>query len=576
MADVKISAMTGIAGGTLASGDKVAVADASDLAVAYSATIANIKTYCTVPDAPSVISVGAEFTSTGVPTATLPGTHAADDILILVLQSSNDSQVTAPAGYANLGPQNGFGAAATALSSKLSIFWKRDGGSESAPTIPDTGNHTYGMMFAVRGCLTVGDPFTLQDQNWKFTASTSGTSPVSVTTVDNTLVVDIFAGNVSNAGAEGSSLANTDLASVTEQFDDGTTDGTGGFIYVASGVDATAGEVKATTVTWANSSSDLCTRIHFIPAGATRSQMAVGREAEIQKFIGSIADLDDTWVKPYGARRVFVQLIDGGGSGSNGRNAATAAGGGGGGGGGYDEMWFNASDLTATVSVHAGKGGAAITTNVDGTAGNVGVVSQFGKGVTPPYMPIHITGTAAVGAISADGGNGGCGSGRGFVSPAVATTRVDIGGTAAAGAAHGAVGGRGGSGTTTPTGGSPAEWGGGGGESGADTDAGLAVNTSGDSFRGGGGGAGGRSNTNVSVAGAGGGAVATAATANLKGNDSTRFPYGGSGGNAGTSSTGTGGAGGFPGGGGGGGGTASGTQNGGAGAHGAIQVTTYF
>lgn len=45
MADTKISALTGISGGTLADGDKFAVADASDLSASYSATAANIKTY---------------------------------------------------------------------------------------------------------------------------------------------------------------------------------------------------------------------------------------------------------------------------------------------------------------------------------------------------------------------------------------------------------------------------------------------------------------------------------------------------------------------------------------------------
>lgn len=45
MADTKISALTGISGGTLSDGDKFAVADASDLTASYSATAANIKTY---------------------------------------------------------------------------------------------------------------------------------------------------------------------------------------------------------------------------------------------------------------------------------------------------------------------------------------------------------------------------------------------------------------------------------------------------------------------------------------------------------------------------------------------------
>jgi hypothetical protein len=43
MADTKISALTGI--GTLAAGDKIPVADASDLTVTKSATMTDVKTY---------------------------------------------------------------------------------------------------------------------------------------------------------------------------------------------------------------------------------------------------------------------------------------------------------------------------------------------------------------------------------------------------------------------------------------------------------------------------------------------------------------------------------------------------
>ena len=562
MADTKISALTAAASALAA--DELAVNEAGN---SKKVTIAQIRTLLATPTAPTFVAASVEFTSTGVPTAVLPTGHTTNDILVLVLQSSNEI-ITAPAGYTQLGPQNGIGAAVTALSSRLGIFWKRDGGSEVAPTIADSGDHTYGMMFAIRGCPTVGDPFQVAGNNWKFTTSTTGTGPKSVTNVDNTLVVDIFAGNVDNAAAEGSSLANTDLSAVTEQFDDGTTDGTGGFLYVASGLKAVAGEVKATTVTWANTSSDLCTRLHFIPSDADSTNL-VSRPAEVQMFIGSTADVDDTWVKPTRARRVQVQAIAGGGGGSSGRNAVTAAGGGGGGGGHLaPDRWFNADDLAATVLLHPGKGGAA-TANSDGAVGNAGTNSVFGKGLTEIYVTA-IAGLGGTASASADGGNGG--GGGGYPTFAAVTTRLPKGVTYDG---TGELGGKGGSGTTAPTGGSDATWGGGGGESGADTDAAVAAN--GDSVYGGGGGAGGRAvQATLSVPGKGGGAAATSATRNTAGAASVNLPYGGSGGAAGDATTGTGGTGGFPGGGGGGGGTASGTQAGGAGGHGMIIVTTYF
>jgi hypothetical protein len=47
MADIKISALTGVAGGILADADEIPIADASDLSASYSATMANVKTYVT-------------------------------------------------------------------------------------------------------------------------------------------------------------------------------------------------------------------------------------------------------------------------------------------------------------------------------------------------------------------------------------------------------------------------------------------------------------------------------------------------------------------------------------------------
>ncbi len=572
MSDTKISALAAVS--AVLSTHEFPVNEAG---TTKKVAMSQIETYLN-PALPTVVAVTAEFTSTGVPTATLPTGHTTNDILVLVLQSSNDSLVVAPAGYTQLGPQNGMNTGAAALANRLSIFWKRDGGSESAPTIPDTGDHTYGFMFAIRGCPTTGDPFAIGGNNFKFTTSTSGTGPKSVTTVDNCLVVDIFAGNVDNASAEGSSGANTDLGSFTEQFDDGTTDGTGGFLWMSSGTMAAAGPVKATTVTWANSSSDLCTRIHFLPADTNENQNA-SRGVEVQIFIGSPANFDDTWVKPTGARKVFAQLCDGGGSGSSGHTITTAAGGGGGGGGGYDEAWYNADDLGATVTVLAGKGGAATTAAVDQN-GNFGVISQFDKaGSTPLTSNRRTSGLSATAAASADGGNGGCGSGRGMAQLAVNTTRADLYALPAANSipANGAQGGRGGSGTTAPVGGSPGDWGGGGGESGGDTDAAITDVNNGYSLRGGGGGGGGRT---VQAAGSpgpfGGGAASKTYAAGANGNDSTILPYGGSGGCGGDSTTAPGGAGGFPGGGGGGGGGNNAGTQGGRGGHGCVVVTTFF
>lgn len=569
MADTKISALTAVA--SVVGAQEFPVNDA---ATSKKATAAQILAYVREglkPTAPEIISVGSEFSGTGAPTATLPGTHAADDILVLVLQSSNENLAT-PAGYTRAGPQNGIGASASAGSTRLGIFWKRDNGAESAPTIADSGDHTYGVMFAVRGCPTVGDPFHFAGNDWKFTASTSASGPSSTTWVDSTLVVDIFAGAIDGTGPQASSVANSSLTTFGEEFDGSTADGTGGNILITSGLREEAGEVGSTTATWGSSTVELCSRLHFLPADALKYQFS-SRPPQVELFIGSAPNLDDTWVKAYGARRVIAEIVDGGGGGSGGNTTTTAAGGGGGGGGGYDRAEFEASLLPATLTVRAGAGGAgAAALNAPGTAGTV---SEFGKGTTGPLTAtFRVAGGAATAATSADGGNGGSGSGAGKTTPAVNTTRLDMHVTTD-GVAYGTVGGRGGSGTTASTGGSPADWGGGGGESGSDTDAATTSDNNGWSRRGGGGGSGGRTNGNISGSGHGGGAAGVNSAQGAAGLDSSYLPFGGSGGVGGGSSVAVGGPGGFPGGGGGGGGGVTGGF-GGAGGHGLVMVTTLF
>ena len=564
MADTKISALpTEVT--VLASDDRFPVSDTSNPGVNSWTSPSAIRK--SLPTLPSIVSVGAEFTSTGTPTATLPGTHAANDILVLAIQTSNQDFAT-PAGYTQLGPKNGIGASAAAGSTKLCLFWKRDGGAESAPTLSDSGDHTYGFMFAVRGCKTTGDPFNLCGQGFKFTASTTGTSDKAKTVMDNCLVVTVFAHGIDNAGAQGSSPTNADLTSVTEHFDDGTTDGTGGGLYMMSGVKQEHGPVGASTVTWGSSTVDVSTVIAFRPDDSAEN----GRPTQIQTFIGSVADLDDTWVKPSGAIAVFVQIMDGGGGGSGGNTTTTAAGGGGGGGGGYDEATYRADDLADTITVHAGRGGAVGTAL--NQAGNLGVVSEFGKGdgFGPLIGANRSAGVAATAAASADGGNGGCGAGKG--TNAVETTRLTLS-SLDTGTAMGGRGAAGGSGTTAPTGGSEADWGGGGGESGGDTDAAITSANNGNSMCGAGGGSGGRTNTNISGSGRGGGAAGVISAQGATGGQSTRLPYGGSGGVGGGSSVVLGGTGGFPGGGGGGGAGVAGGF-GGAGGNGCVVVTTHF
>lgn len=494
---------------------------------------------------PSVRAWGAEATGTGAVAANFPAGHVLNDILLLFVQSSNQA-VTAPVGYAQIGPQHGIGTAVAAGSTRLAAFWKRDGGSEAAPTVADTGDHTYVVMAAVKDCITNGDPFLFLGSKRKTAASTTaGPGVVAPGIVDAGLLLTAFAHGVDNASGQASSST----ADSSEEFDDGTTDGTGGGIAVFSQVVSNArlsyGNVSAT---WANSTVDVSLTFLMLPVD-TRILSDSARPTEVQTFL---TPGTDTWTKPTGARAVEVIAIGGGGAGGAGRSAATAAGGAGGGGGAYARKLFRASELSATATVVVGSGGVGGATASAGSASSVtdgvNVITSAGFGVI------------GAAAASADGGRGGAGGSGGSL------TAIGSGnnGSGSAGASQGT--------TTDGAAGTLGDLGGAGGGGGNVAAGGGGVG--GTSVYGGGGGGGGT----VSLAGGAGGVGGNGGAGGIsKGGSATPtgvFTAGGSGGAGGSDSPTAGGNGAQPGGGGGGGGNA--TQSGGNGGDGAVTILTYF
>lgn len=90
-----------------------------------------------------------------------------------------------------------------------------------------------------------------------------------------------------------------------------------------------------------------------------------------------------TWYKPADARWVFVECIGGGGSGAMADgNSTNDTGAGGGNGGAYASGLFRAEDLTSTVAVTVGAGGASITSTGSFLDGNNGGNSTFGSYVS--------------------------------------------------------------------------------------------------------------------------------------------------------------------------------------------------
>ena len=103
-------------------------------------------------------------------------------------------------------------------------------------------------------------------------------APGATTTIHDCLVVITAARGDDNAGAAFSSWTNSDLANLTEQFDDGTTQGNGGGLAVVTGEKATAGSYGATTATLAVNSSKGFMTIALKPSDAPRHQRLPTRQ----------------------------------------------------------------------------------------------------------------------------------------------------------------------------------------------------------------------------------------------------------------------------------------------------------
>lgn len=499
--------------------------------------------------APAVRAVGTSATGTGNVTPGLPTGHTTNDILLLFVQSNNQT-AAAPAGYAQVGPAAGIGTAAAAGGTRLTVFWKRDGGAESDPTVLDTGDHTLAQILAVSGCVTTGDPFLNVGASRKATASTTSTGSAGATPVDQCMVVQAFVTALDSASAAFSSPTNADLSSVTEQIDVATADGNGGGIGVITGIAATSKSFAATTAT-VTSTADAGLAFILLPASI------LGRQGFVDRQVFLTPGLADTWTKPTGAKHISIVGMGGGASGSAGRNAATAAGGGGGGGGAYRQDTFGAAQLPATLTVTAGAGGAA-TANTDGAASNAGSASSVASGGLRFFVVVggFAAGVSATGSGGLGGNGGGLGT-AGAVGAFVYGSQPAGGGTG---------------GTTAAAGATNVDFGGGAGAGGGTS---QAASAGGNPYRAAGGGGGGRSNTNVGTGGAGGDSLNVGgATAGAAGTDSPYPEAGGGGGAGGTSAAGPGGAGGWPGGGGGGGGSQSGAQRGGAGGDGVVVIVT--
>jgi len=208
--------------------------------------------------APTFVAAGAVSSGTGAITPALPSGIAANDILLLFLETANEAiSITNQNGgtwtEVTNSPQ-GTGTAGGTSATMITVFWSRYNGTQGAPTASDSGNHQAGRIIAIRGAVASGNPWDVTAGGVEAVSDTSGSIPGATTTVGNTLVVTVVAASLPDKAstANFSSWTNANLTSLTERTDNAVNAGNGGSLGIATGIKATAGAYGNTAVTLAN------------------------------------------------------------------------------------------------------------------------------------------------------------------------------------------------------------------------------------------------------------------------------------------------------------------------------------
>jgi hypothetical protein len=206
--------------------------------------------------APTFVAVGTWVTGTGNVIPGIPSGTTTDDILILAVNSySGDAAVSAPSGYASV-----TNSPSSTSDPELAVFWKRAGGSESAPTVTDVGEHLGARLFCFRGCIGSGNPWDITAAGNSSTFDSSVTFPSVTTTVSDTLILNVHAGSIAGTGMSG--YTNANLTSITERGDSATLVDLGGgssvwvSVTLATGIKTTTGSTGSTTATVPDSTKD--------------------------------------------------------------------------------------------------------------------------------------------------------------------------------------------------------------------------------------------------------------------------------------------------------------------------------
>ena len=249
--------------------------------------------------APTFVAKGDMSYSQRSTTPSLPTGIQNGDILILVVETANQSITITNTGSAgswtllSSSPQGTGTAGGTAT--RITVWYAVYGGSGTiGPTLSDSGNHQFAEVFAFRN-VDPNNPIGATAGGVESTADTSGSIPGASTTSVDSLILVVMGTALpdSNGSAEYSGQSNPNLANITEIEDFTRNTGTGGGISVTTGTKATIGSYGATSVT-----TGTATAKAMISLALNFLQTAPSQVTGLSATAVSLSQINLSWTAP--------------------------------------------------------------------------------------------------------------------------------------------------------------------------------------------------------------------------------------------------------------------------------------
>jgi hypothetical protein len=212
------------------------------------------------------VSASAATATTGTTSPALPSGWAADDGHFLGIQTQDASPVGAITGWTDVITSQ---LVSTGTITRLTVRFRRAVAGDTAPTVPASSNHTISRIIGIRGLDTSVNPWNITSAGTDTVSSTSLSIAGATTTVDECLVLLIFATGVdSNTAQLSGSFTNANLANIATQCSNWTNVGGGGGFAIGTGEQAIKGAYGATTATLVTAAQKAMATIALAPVAS--------------------------------------------------------------------------------------------------------------------------------------------------------------------------------------------------------------------------------------------------------------------------------------------------------------------